>query len=216
MFRNRHISYAAIISLVGLLSIICVVFFYLYHISELSRNTELEQIQVAKTHIGSIYTQATNTLPPGLQISRDFMIGSIQKLAPDINFSQSLPINNQEAYSAQEDENTIQLIGPQNDLLQISSTASIDSNANSDRKDNIPTRNRKALDFIENIPNIIDSEAGLWVTSVINNAINDMDTGEVNIHKSTTFHNRKYTLSIEYTSILKFISLTIDSENVSQ
>jgi hypothetical protein len=70
-----------------------------------------------------------------------------------------------------------------------------------------------ALVYIVGIPNIIDRDAGEWMTSAMNAAAAAKDQGETQFEKSTVIHNRKYKLSISYKDSLRYATVSIDPSN---
>jgi len=134
----------------------------------------------------------------GLGVTRDFIEASVQKYLPDISFSQSLPVQGEDTYIAQKDQNTIQLTGPANDLTEISSTASLNT-------DNV--RNVKALAYMNTVTAIVDRDAGVWMSSALKTAL-DQNISLQNI--STIIHKKKYMFSVVNNDLLKLFKITID------
>jgi hypothetical protein len=138
----------------------------------------------------------------GLNIKRSFIISEIKKVAPDIQFKEG--VGQDDNYVASEGQNIIQLLGPKNNLNEISSIAFLGDDSG---------KNMIALVYIVGIPNIIDRDAGEWMTSAMNAAAAAKDQGETQFEKSTVIHNRKYKLSISYKDSLRYATVSIDPSN---
>jgi hypothetical protein len=138
----------------------------------------------------------------GLSITRSFIISGLEKVAPDIQFTQGVSYKGQDNYVASEGQNIIQLLGPSNNLNEISSTALLGDETG---------KNMIALVYIVGIPNIIDPDAGDWMTSAMKEAVAAKDQGETQFERSTVIHNRKYQLSISYKDSFRYASVSISN-----
>lgn len=190
-----------IFGLFGLIFVIGIITFA----SKTASTTSDNNTASSEQEIVSETPTQTNTPSPitlrDLNITRDFIISGIQKIAPDVKFSQGAAINGQDNYTAKEGQNIMQLIGPSDNLTEISSTAVLGDSLGD---------NFDALVFITGIANTINPEAKQWVIGALKDEIDTVNNGENSIDDSITISQRKYTLTVSKLNSAKLASLLID------
>jgi len=148
------------------------------------------------------HTSTQAPKPLGLNVARSYMIGRIQQAAAAANsvieFKAGVPIDGQGNYIANQGQNIIQLIGPKDNLTEVSSTALIGDN---------PGDNLLALVYIMGVANLIDSHSTAWV---INAMKDEIDPGQGISKQSKNINNRKYEVDMNIIGNYKAYTLTVD------